>query len=405
MNSQRVSEPAPGSGQVAADEVSRKPRAGAGRIITWAGVAIVLASLAGLFPPTIHWDLLNLIPVAAGIYLAWRLLRSQARVWLKAALIPALLICIVEFSVRIPSYQRALVYQRKGNLLFTPVPDQTYIEKVSLSASRVDARGFRAPSEFAPGRRTILCLGDSITYGYGIADQDTWPAQLARGLERSHPRQFNVLNGGVNAYPMTFIHQKFLYHWNQGLRPDVVIVGYSMNEGWLGHLVEADETIKRQFENRVLLKNVLRSFALYNLVVENWARRTYESLRYKLIPGTNSTTISATDLNQLYDRYLERFVADIRERKVTPVFLLFAALDPETFRYDTFGPFQRRFAAFAEARGIPLLRTDDVFREELGGNTDLTPFFFDPGHMTERGNLVLARRLTKWLPAVTGGNP
>ena len=372
------------------------------RAATWFALGVVAVSAAGIFPPTIRWDWLNIIPVVAVIYLGWRVLGSSARVWVRTIAVFVLMVCLAEFSLRVVSYQRALVYARYGDLLFGPIPNQTYIEKISLSESRADAFGLRAPSTLVPGRTTVLCLGDSVTYGYGMADGNTWPAQLEQALMKTQPDRFNVLNGGVNAYPMSFIHQKFLHHWNQGLRPNVVIIGYSMNEGWLGHLVDADEEVKRAFEKRVMLKNLLRSSALYNTIVENWARHAYEAMRYKLIPGTNSTTVSASDVTHSYDQYLERFVADVRARGVTPVFLLFAALNGETMRYDTLGPFQRRFAAFATARGIPLLRTDVVFREELGGNPDLSPFYFDPGHMTERGNRALARKLSTWLPEVTG---
>jgi lysophospholipase L1-like esterase len=371
------------------------------RAATWFALAVVAVSASGVFPPAIRWDWLNIIPAAAVTYLGWRVLGSSARVWLRTIAVFVLMLCLAEFSLRVVSYQRALLYARYGDLLFGPVPNQTYVEKISLSESRMDQFGLRAPSTLVAGRTTVLCLGDSVTYGYGMADGDTWPAQLEQAMMKQYPGRFNVLNGGINAYPMSFIHQKFLHHWNQGLRPDVVIIGYSMNEGWLGHLVDADEEIKRAFEKRVMLKNLLRSSALYNTIVENWARHAYEAMRYKLIPGTNSTTVSASDVNDSYALYLERFVADVRARNVTPVFVLFAALNGETMRYDTLGPFQQRFAAFAAARGIPLLRTDVAFREELGGNPDLSPFYFDPGHMTERGNRVLARKLASWLPEVT----
>jgi len=372
------------------------------RAATWFSLGVVAVSAAGVFPPTIRWDWLNIIPVASVIYLGWRVLGSSARAWARTIAVFVLMLCLAEFSLRVVSYQRALLYARYGDLLFGPIPNQIYTEKVSLSESRADAFGLRGPSTFVPGRTTVLCLGDSVTYGYGMAEAHTWPAQLEQALMKQHANRFNVLNGGVNAYPMSFIHQKFLHHWNQGLRPNVVIIGYSMNEGWLGHLVDADEEVKRAFEKRVMLKNLLRSSALYNTIVENWARHAYEAMRYKLIPGTNSTTVSASDVTHSYDQYLERFVADVRARGVTPVFVLFAALNGETMRFDTLGPFQQRFAAFATANGIPLLRTDVVFREELGGNPDLSPFYFDWGHMTERGNRVLARKLATWLPEVTG---
>jgi lysophospholipase L1-like esterase len=373
------------------------------KLADWIAIAFLVASLTSLFPPSIRWDFLNVIPAAAAVYLLWRVLQSADRVRLKAVLLVAvLMLCIIECSARVLSYQRALIYERAGDLPFTPVPNQVYTEKISLASSRINAAGFREPSPLIPGRRTILCLGDSITYGYAMLDNETWPAQLGQALDQSRPDEFNVLNGGVNAYPMSFIHQKFLYHWNRGIHPDFVLVGYSMNEGWLGALVDADDDAKDTFERRVLLKNAVRSFALYNLVVENWARHVYESLRYKLVPGTNFTETSKTELDGGYDRYLDRFVKDLQARHVTPIFVLFAALDGETLRYDTLGPYQRRFAAFAEAHEIPLIRTDDVLRAENGGNPDIASFFFDPGHMTSRGNQVVGRRLAAWLSGFIG---
>lgn len=368
------------------------------RLFDWTAIAIVAASLGSLFPPSIRWDALNVLSVIAAVYLGWRVLQAASRVRVRDVVMFAiLLVCMVEFSLRVFSYQRALIYERYGELPFAPVPNQTYIEKISLQPSRIDALGLREPSGSVPGRPTILCLGDSITYGYAMTDADTWPAQLGGFLNDRQPRA-NVLNGGVNAYPMSFIHQKFLHHWNNGVRPDVVLIGYSMNEGWLGPLVDGTASDKDAFERRVMLKNAVRSFALYNLIVENWARHAYEAIRYQLVPGTNFTTTSKTELDGRYEGYLDRFVGDLRARNVTPVFVLFAALDGETMRYDTLGPYQRRFAAYAESHGIALIRSDEVFREALGGDPDISRFYFDPGHMTKDGNRVFAQRLAAWLP-------
>lgn len=190
------------------------------RAFDWSALVIVVASLLNIFPPSIRWDYLNVVPTSASVYLGWRVLYLAQRVRVRdVLLVTMLLLCTAEFGLRVLSLQRALIYQRFGDLLFAPVPNQKYTEKISLTSSRIDENGLREPSPIVPGRRTILCLGDSITYGYAMADTDTWPAQLGVALNEAHPNQFNVLNGGVNAYPMAFIHQKFLYHWNRGLRP------------------------------------------------------------------------------------------------------------------------------------------------------------------------------------------
>src|SRR4029077_3379621 len=146
-------------------------------------------------------------------------------------LLPVLLLA-AEFGLRCVSYNRSLLYERQGDLLYTPIPNQEYVEKISLTPSRINNVGLRGDS-FDPhsGKAVILCLGDSVTYGYGVDDGHTYPAELQRALDQDFPGHFTVLNGGVDGYPIPFIRQKFLYLWDRGIHPDVVIVGYSFNEG------------------------------------------------------------------------------------------------------------------------------------------------------------------------------
>ena len=117
---------------------------------------------------------------------------------------------------------------------------------VAFIAEMLATCGLRGPDLTADDlrKRVVLCLGDSITYGYGVGDDATYAAQLQALLDRTHPGQFTVLNGGVSAYPMAFVRQKFLYLWEQGIHPEFVVIGYSMNEGFLGHLVDSDDATK-----------------------------------------------------------------------------------------------------------------------------------------------------------------
>jgi hypothetical protein len=197
---------------------------------------------------------------------------------------------------------------------------------------------------------------------------------------------------------MSFIRQKFLYLWSNGVHPEIVVIGYSMNEGWLTNLVEADEGPKREFARRVWLKNHVRSSALYNIVVENWAHAYYDSLKLKLVPGTNSVDLSPDNSGIRYERVLGEFLGDLRVRNVTPVFLLFCSYNGAHRTYDSAGPLQRRFAAFAESHGILVMRTDAILGASGGG--DLGRFFIDQCHMNALGTSTLALRLSNLLPAI-----
>jgi len=404
---------------------SRRTTLGLGLLIV---SLLVICSFDRILRHHIQLDWLNVIPLAATLYVGYclialektcghisffrRRLAQDASVpkpvgsflvshWLRSCLLLVVAAVALEFGLRCLSYHRSLQYERQGDLLFTPVPDQSYIEKISLSRSSINGYGLRGgPVDSKPGKEKILCLGDSITYGYGVDDANTYPARLQAALDHKYPGRYEVLNGGVEAYPIAFENEKFLYLWNRGLRPDVVIVGYSMNEGFLGHLVDSSEEIKSQFARRVWLKNYLRSFALYNLVAENLARHYYDKMKNKLVPGTNFTMLSKEEVDKRYDGYLQRLVGDLRSRGVKPVFLLFCSFNNQTGSYNTEGPFESRFADFALKNGIPLLRSDEMLRAGEAQNIDLAKYFIDLVHMNEHGTQKLAAQLSELVPSM-----
>lgn len=70
-----------------------------------------------------------------------------------------------------------------------------------------------------PAGRPILAVGDSYTEGYGVKDDETWPAHLERDLRK------HVLNGGVRGYGLDQIvlrAEKLIGRFN----PEIVILGF-----------------------------------------------------------------------------------------------------------------------------------------------------------------------------------
>jgi lysophospholipase L1-like esterase len=400
-------------------------------------VLLLLAITAIIFSrayiPSIRYDWLNLLPLLATLYVGYAFVALNktcghigyvARCisddsshrkpfgaflfspWFRSMLLLPVLLLAAEFGLRCISYDRALMYERHGDLLYTPIPNQEYMEKISLTHSRTNDYGLRGGPFNASGKQVVLCLGDSVTYGYGVDDGHTYPAELQKVLDREFPGRYVVLNGGVDGYPIPFIRQKFLYLWNQGIRPDVVIVGYSFNEGGLGHLVDSDAKIKDQFASRVQLKNRVRSIALYNLVVENWARASYNRMKKYMVPGTNSRTLSQEDVAIRYQKSLQDLYNDLKARQVKPVFLLFTGYDARTGQYDTNGPFQVRFGEFAERQGVPLLRSSQALADSQSPAVDIQNYFQDQCHINERGTRKFGQGLAGFLSTLSpNSNP
>ena len=391
-------------------------------------IVLVLAVLAivfnRLYIPNIHSDWLNVIPLLAALYIGYALValkrtcghfayvarcmsedrRADRPVgrflfspWVRSILLLPVLLLAAEFGLRCISYHRALLYERQGDLLYAPIANQEYVEKISLSHSQVNEYGLRGGPVDAKGRQIILCLGDSVTYGYGVDDQHTYPVELQKALDHKYPNRFQVLNGGVDGYPVAFMRMRFIDLWNRGIHPDIVVVGYSFNEGGaLPQYLAGDEKTKESFAARVRMKNRVRSIALYNLIVENWARASYNRMKKYMVPGTNSRTLSPDDVQTRYQATMQDLNDDFRSRHVRPVFALFAGYDGRIGQYDARGPFQVKFRDFAETHAIPLLPSKQVL---ISGESEtaIQKYFQDQCHMKEGGTQKFGQGLADLL--------
>jgi lysophospholipase L1-like esterase len=97
---------------------------------------------------------------------------------------------------------------------------------------RTNAAGFRGgplPGAKAPGTYRVVVLGDSFTWGYGVAEEEAYPAVLARRLAERSQRRVEVVNLGLpGAGPLDYLHH--LRHTGAELAPDLVVVGLFAND-------------------------------------------------------------------------------------------------------------------------------------------------------------------------------
>jgi lysophospholipase L1-like esterase len=81
-----------------------------------------------------------------------------------------------------------------------------------------------------PSALRFVALGDSFTFGEGVADDATWPAQLERALTGTE-----VLNLGERGYAHDQMYFALLDN-GIALEPDAVIVGFFENDVWRNDL-------------------------------------------------------------------------------------------------------------------------------------------------------------------------
>lgn len=168
----------------------------------------------------------------------------------------------------------------------------------------INSHGLRGPEiekAKAPGVFRILFLGDSITFGWGVAEEETMASRLQAALNQKFPnRDFEVLNSGVgNAN--TAMQAAWYLSEGKSFAPDLVILNYFINDaeptphrqgGWLKehsyayvHFAGKLDTLARQFMGRVDWEDYYRD--LYHEDAAGW--NAAKEAVGRLIEDTNAT--------------------------------------------------------------------------------------------------------------------
>jgi len=141
-----------------------------------------------------------------------------------------------------------------------------------------------APGTVRAKQPVILALGDSLTAGYGLTQQDSFPARLQAAL-RTTGIEARVVNAGVSGDTSAGALRRV--DWLMTQKPDLVIVEFGANDGLRG--LDPAETKRnldslivrvRQQGARVLLAGMLappnlgRDYgAAFNAVFPQLAKR------------------------------------------------------------------------------------------------------------------------------------
>jgi lysophospholipase L1-like esterase len=200
---------------------------------------------------------------------------------LASFLLSILLFAAAEGIMRIADLPRVrpdmLITELDPTLLFRNrrgLSIRTFNKNVPVTINR---SGFRGPdvSRGKPaGTYRIVALGDSSTFGYGVADDETFCSRLGpllNGDSKLAGRKYEVINAGVIGYTslqgLRLLRDRIL-----GLNPDCLVVSYAINDAtmsWAWHYFPG----KRLSEVPELSRRAvwLRNFLFNNSRVCRWA--------------------------------------------------------------------------------------------------------------------------------------
>jgi hypothetical protein len=277
-----------------------------------------------------------------------------------------------------------------------------------MTINSLGYRGREHAAEKAAGHTRVVVLGDSIAFGYGVADERTFSAVL----ERLDPR-LEVLNLGVQGYGTD---QELIKLESEGLacHPDVVILDVCLANDFLdnarsvnfgypkpyfrwesGRLVRHDEHVKLTLPARVGLFLNEKS-ALFHLVAG--LRPASPRVESRLVKGPRDRELTA--------RLMARVGAVSAEHGARCLFLLYPA---ERDYEDAEARAERRLLDSDLLRGLDVVDMRPLYEREGVGRDRFDRLAMDTtGHLTAEGHWLTAKIIHRllvergWLAAAAG---
>lgn len=135
---------------------------------------------------------------------------------------------------------------------------------------RVSAQGFRSPEVAVPkpeGTRRVLVLGDSVTWGAGVREEETFARQLEAALRDELDCVVEVVNAGISGYG-SVEQLDVLRNDGIALDPDVVLVYHVENDNQSSS--HAQGGLAAFVKNQIVYRSYLFGAALYAWRTAAW---------------------------------------------------------------------------------------------------------------------------------------
>ena len=295
-----------------------------------------------------------------------------------------------------------------------------------IEVNRYRMREVDFPDERPPGERRVLCLGDSITQGYGLAAASAWPKVLEKILPASpQERVFCINAAGTGA--TTQRQMEFYRETARKFGASTVVVGFCMNDV---RTKDVKSDVYAETEGKaaksVEWRSELRSsylFAAVDLGLTEFTKRyiyprtkgqswlyayPYQVNAFGVTPQSDlawgDTLNALRELHADVGRDGARLVVAAfpyqfqvsDDRRDNPY-----RVDKSTFRID---PFDKLKAAAAQD-GYEFVDLGRAFGERraamLSGSAPWDPLFIDFCHPNEAGQELAAREIARALAAFT----
>lgn len=284
------------------------------------------------------------------------------------------------------------------------------------------------PKKKPAGVTRVLTIGDSITFGYGVAREDSYPEKLEKLLNEREPGKWEVINFGtpgtnIKEYVSMFIKRGIEYD------PDLVVLGYCLNDidpparGIPKRLAEGTTDVEYYQDKKrskavkegkdlvpwsipipAFIEDPLKKHsALYRLISFRW-----DLLLNKLEVRQNNPVISISDTKESWKRYFdsvrakyetamwggvkeqfERLNDFLREKGIRLIVVIFPFEIDDEGDYP-YWPLHVKLTDYLVSIGHPPLDLKYVYERSGLSNEEIVLGGFDMIHPTEKGHAAAA---------------
>jgi lysophospholipase L1-like esterase len=267
------------------------------------------------------------------------------------------------------------------DLMWSPRPGfRGEFQGQTVSINSLGLRGAEPALPKPRTRRRVICFGDSITFGYGVSDTETYPVRLGEALAG---HDVDVINAGVTGFTT---HQvvSLAERTLPVVQADVATFCIGWNDGTRRPV--DDREYVRRLRQTMDVDSVLDHLAIYSFLKARYLRWSVRQL-----PATGA--LRRVSLEQ-YAENLAALVALCRKQGVRPVFIELPRRrggddPPADWSYP------EAFEAAAGRLGAPLLTAGLLGRR--AGTANSEAYFIDSLHLSVEGNRLLGEALARQL--------